>query len=61
MLSVIAQFELELRAERQREGIAKAKRVGVRFGRTKQLSLAQAETLRAQRAAGVTLAALMRQ
>jgi DNA invertase Pin-like site-specific DNA recombinase len=61
MLSVIAQFELELRAERQREGIAKAKRAGVRFGRTKRLTPAQAATLRAQRAAGVTLAALIRQ
>jgi DNA invertase Pin-like site-specific DNA recombinase len=61
MLSVIAQFELELRAERQREGIAKAKRAGVRFGRDKALTPAQAAALRAQRAAGVTLAALMRQ
>jgi DNA invertase Pin-like site-specific DNA recombinase len=61
MLSVIAQFELELRSERQREGIAKAKRAGVRFGRTKRLTPAQATMLRAQRAAGVTLGALMRQ
>jgi len=38
MLSVIAQFELELRAERQREGIAKAKRAGVHFGRDKALT-----------------------
>src|SRR5215470_20300504 len=35
MLAVIAQFETELRAERQREGIEKAKRAGVHFGRAK--------------------------
>ena len=60
MLSVIAQFELELRAERQREGIEKAKRAGVHFGRTKALSHLQAEELRRLRAEGVTLATLMR-
>ena len=58
MLAVIAQFETELRAERQREGIAKAKAHGVHFGRTKALTLEQAEELRALRGAGVTLAAL---
>src|SRR5205823_864004 len=60
MLAVIAQFETELRAERQREGIEKAKRAGVHFGRTKALTAGQAEELRTLRAQGVTLAALMR-
>ena len=59
MLAVIAQFETELRAERQREGIAKAKRAGVHFGRTKALTSAQADELRTLRAQGVTLTALM--
>src|SRR2546429_4218429 len=59
MLSVIAQFETELRAERQREGIAKAKRAGVHFGRTKALTPEQAEELCTLRAAGVTLRALI--
>jgi DNA invertase Pin-like site-specific DNA recombinase len=59
MLAVIAQFETELRAERQREGIAKAQRAGVHFGRGKALTPAQAEELRTLRAQGVTLAALM--
>jgi DNA invertase Pin-like site-specific DNA recombinase len=59
MLAVIAEFETELRAERQREGIAKAKSAGVHFGRVKALTPAQAEELRALRAHGVTLAALM--
>src|SRR5207253_8463114 len=54
MLSVIAQFETELRAERQREGIDKAQRAGVHFGRTKALTPAQVDELRALRAEGVT-------
>jgi DNA invertase Pin-like site-specific DNA recombinase len=60
MLAVIAQFETELRAERQREGIAKAKRNGVHFGHTKALTPEQATELRALRAAGVPLTELMR-
>jgi DNA invertase Pin-like site-specific DNA recombinase len=59
MLAVIAQFETELRAERQREGIAKAQRAGVHFGRTKALTADQAEELRTLRTHGVTLAVLM--
>src|SRR2546422_6158437 len=59
MLSVIAQFETELRAERQREGIAKAKRAGVHFGRTKALTPEQAEELCTLRAQGVILTTLM--
>jgi DNA invertase Pin-like site-specific DNA recombinase len=48
MLSVIAQLELELRAERQREGIiAKAKRAGVHCGHTKALTQEQVAELRA--------------
>jgi DNA invertase Pin-like site-specific DNA recombinase len=59
MLLVIAQFELELRAERQREGLAKAKRAGEHFGRTKALTPDQADELRALRAQGATLTTLM--
>jgi len=59
MLAVIAQFKTELRAERQREGITKAKRAGVHCGRTKALTREQADELRALRAEGVTLTALM--
>ena len=59
MWSVIAQFATELRAERQREGMTKAQRAGVHFGRTKALTPAQAEELRALRAAGVPLTSLM--
>ena len=45
MLAVIAQLETELRAERQREGLAKAKRAGVHFGRQKALTPAEATQL----------------
>src|SRR5207249_3144958 len=38
MLGAIAQFETELRAERQREGIRRAKERGVQCGRTKHLA-----------------------
>ena len=41
MLSAIAQFETELRAERQLDGIQKAKERGVRFGQQKKLADAQ--------------------
>lgn len=59
MLAVIAQFALELRAERQREGIAKAKRAGIHCGRTKALTPDQGDELRTIRAQGVTLTTLM--
>ena len=38
MLGAIAQFETELRAERQMDGIIKAKARGVQFGRTQKLT-----------------------
>lgn len=60
MLAVIAQFETELRAERQREGIAKARKSGVHFGREKKLTPTEAQTLRSERAQGDTLRVLMR-
>ena len=41
MLGAIAQFETEIRAERQREGIQKARERGVQFGVKKKLSQEQ--------------------
>src|SRR5262245_47651968 len=41
MLGAIAQFETEIRAERQLDGIEKAKKRGVRFGPKKRLTEAQ--------------------
>jgi DNA invertase Pin-like site-specific DNA recombinase len=61
MLSAIAQFETELRAERQMEGIQKALARGVRFGRQHALTSAEVATLRQQRAAGVRIKDLILQ
>src|SRR5579871_724522 len=61
VLAAIAQFETELRAERQREGIQKAKRQGIKFGRAKQLSPTQIVQLQAQRRQGVLIKVLMRE
>ena len=52
MLGAIAQFETEIRAERQMDGIQKAKDRGVRFGRKKQLTEQQAAELRRRREQG---------
>ncbi len=38
ILAAIAEFETALRAERQAEGIAKAKQKGIRFGRKPKLT-----------------------
>ena len=52
VLSVIAQFETEIRAERQAEGIARARERGVKFGTKKVLSLDEVRDLRRKRAEG---------
>lgn len=59
MLGAIGQFETEIRAERQMDGIAKAKQNGVRFGRKRVLSDDQIETLRRARADGALIRELM--
>ena len=58
-LGAIAQFETELRAERQMEGIQKAKERGVHFGRTKQLSRPQIADLQSRRRKGTLIRILM--
>jgi hypothetical protein len=55
----LGQFETELRAERQREGIRKAKERGVQCGRSKHLSPQQSAELRHRRAQGVLIKTLM--
>jgi DNA invertase Pin-like site-specific DNA recombinase len=60
MLGAIAQFETEIRAERQMDGIAKAKQKGVRFGAQKKLSGEQIEELKQKREAGVLIKTLMK-
>jgi DNA invertase Pin-like site-specific DNA recombinase len=59
MLGAIAQFETEIRAERQIDGIQKAKKRGIRFGRRKILTTTQIATLRHKRTQGVRIKTLM--
>ena len=59
MLGAIAQFETEIRAERQIDGINKAKERGVAFGRKRKIIPQQIEELRARRKEGVLIKTLM--
>jgi DNA invertase Pin-like site-specific DNA recombinase len=59
MLGIFAEFETELRRARQREGVGKARRLGIHLGRKDALSPAQAHDLRRRRAQGQTIRQLM--
>ena len=59
MLGAIGQFETEIRAERQMDGIKKARKRGVAFGRKKKLNTNDITTLRQKRADGVLIKTLM--
>ena len=59
MLGAIAQFETELRAERQMDGIQSAKARGVRFGRHKRLPQQQITELQERRRQGAIIRVLM--
>ena len=61
MLGAIGQFETEIRAERQMDGIQKAREQGVRFGRSKRLTDDQAAELRRKRQQGTLIKTLMKQ
>jgi len=61
MLGAIAQFETEIRAERQMDGIEKAKQKGVRFGARKKLTRDQIEELKKKREDGVLIKTLMKE
>jgi DNA invertase Pin-like site-specific DNA recombinase len=60
MLGAIAQFETEIRAERQMDGIQKAKERGVKFGRKKKLTKQQRDELRKRRQKGDLIKDLMK-
>jgi hypothetical protein len=60
MLGAIAQFETELRAERQMDGIANAKARGVVFGRHKCLMPQQIAELQDRRQQGTLIRTRMR-
>jgi DNA invertase Pin-like site-specific DNA recombinase len=59
MLGAIAQFETEIRAERQMDGIQKAKERGIKFGRDRSLTPAQITELKQRRKQGVLIKTLM--
>ncbi len=61
MLGAINQFETEIRAERQMDGISKAKRKGVKFGAQRKLTDEQIEELREKRKDGVLIKDLMKE
>ncbi len=60
MLGAIAQFETEIRAERQMDGINKAKGRGVHFGRKPSLTEGQIAELRKRREEGELIKMLMK-
>ena len=60
MLGAIAQFETEIRAERQMDGIQKAKERGVKFGIEKKLNAEQIKTLQQERTDGTLIKTLMK-
>ena len=59
MLGAIGQFENEIRAERQMDGIRRAKDRGVRFGKRPVLTAGQVTELREKRKRGVLIRELM--
>jgi len=61
MLGAISQFETEIRAERQMDGILKAKENGATFGRKKTLTSEQIAILKFKRKDGVLIKDLMRE
>ena len=59
MLGAIGQFETEIRAERQMDGIKKAKDRGVQFGKRPAHTIDQIEDLRKKRQQGILIKDLM--
>jgi DNA invertase Pin-like site-specific DNA recombinase len=60
ILALIAEFENDIRRERQMDGIAKAKERGTRFGRKPELTPERVEEIRALRTSGETVPAIMK-
>ena len=59
MLGAIGQFETEIRAERQMDGIKKARNGGVQFGKKPALTQTQTAELRRKRTQGALIRELM--
>ena len=60
MLGSIAEFENDLRMDRQADGISLARRNGVKFGRKKALTETQVQELRQKRIDGLLIKDLMK-
>ena len=60
ILALIAEFENDIRRERQQDGINKAKAEGVRFGPKPQLTLDVVQKIKELRADGATVPQIMR-
>jgi DNA invertase Pin-like site-specific DNA recombinase len=61
ILALIAEFENDIRRERQMDGIAKAKQRGTRFGPKPQLTAEVVKEIRKLRVDGTTVPEIMRQ
>ena len=55
LLGAIAEFETELRRERQADGVSKALNKGVKFGAKAKLTEQQVEQMKLDRDTGVTI------
>ena len=60
ILALIAEFENDIRRERQMDGIAKAKERGVRFGRKLELTPEKVAEIKSLRQSGVTVPEIIR-
>ena len=60
VLAIIAEFETDIRHERQMEGIAKARANGVKFGRQARLTSDQVAEMKARRKKGALIKDLQR-
>jgi DNA invertase Pin-like site-specific DNA recombinase len=61
MLASIAQFETEIRSERQADGIARAKEIGTKFGRKAKLTPQQIDEIKLLKEKGVSVPELVKQ
>ena len=61
ILALIAEFENDIRRERQTDGIAKAMERGVKFGRKRELTEERAAEIKALRESGETVPAIIKQ
>jgi DNA invertase Pin-like site-specific DNA recombinase len=60
ILALIAEFENDIRRERQMDGIAKAKKRGVKFGRKLMLTTERVAEIQTLRKSGATVPEIMR-